>query len=253
MISETSRQTCLSLHKIKSFVWQHVLLLGSLWLMTLGVALCIKSSLGSSVISALPYIFSLAGESGSVPALSVGAYTIIMNFILVSCQILILRRRFDPLQLFQLVIGFVFGWLIDLNMLIVGDLPVDALAAQIITQFLGCTVMGIGIAFEIKCGSVTMPGEGISIAVCQVSKRPFAKVKIIIDILLVSLAVIAGFCFERRWMWNVVGPGTLFAMFYVGYVVKLITPRLGWFDRLMNTHIGLRRCVVGLARFIRRN
>lgn len=32
----------------------------------------------------------------------------------------------------------------------------------------------------------------------------------------------------------VVDPGTLFAMFYVGYVVKLVNPHLRWFDRLLD-------------------
>lgn len=36
---------------IQSFLWQHLLLILSLYLMTLGVVLCIKSCLGSSVIS----------------------------------------------------------------------------------------------------------------------------------------------------------------------------------------------------------
>lgn len=37
-----------------SFVWQHLLLLISLFIMTLGIAMCVKSMLGSSVISVLP-------------------------------------------------------------------------------------------------------------------------------------------------------------------------------------------------------
>lgn len=242
----------LSPGRIYSFIWQHILLIVSLFFMTLGVVLCIKSSLGSSVISSLPFVFSLAGEAGEAPQLTVGDYTIVMNFILVFCQVLVLRRRFEPVQLFQLLIGFVFGWLIDLNMFLFQNLVCESVISRIGTQLLGCTVMGAGIAFEIKCGSVTMPGEGISIAVSKVTKRPFAKVKICIDTLLVILAVAAGFIFLGEWKWNVVGPGTLFAMIYVGYVVKFISPHIGWFDKLVARKTGVWRCVVGLARFIRR-
>lgn len=240
------------LERVRSFVWQHVLLLCSLYLMTLGVVLCIKSCLGSSVISSPPFVFSLAGEAAKAPALTVGTYTIIMNFILVGCQILVLRRRFELIQLFQLVVGFVFGWLIDLNMIILQPLTCESLLSKTITQFLGCTVMGIGISFEIKCGSVTMPGEGISIAVSRVTGRPFPKVKIMVDTLLVVLAVVASYIFFGQWKWNVIGPGTLFSMVYVGYVVKLVTPRIGWFDRLMDAKIGWRYAV-GLLRFLKRN
>lgn len=109
--------------KIISFLWQHLLLLLSLNLMTLGVALCVRSNLGSSVISSLPYVLSLAGNARLAPEWTIGTYTILMNFIFVVCQFLILRKNFEPLQLFQLIVGFFFGWLIDLNMWLTRSVP----------------------------------------------------------------------------------------------------------------------------------
>lgn len=238
--------------KVLSFVWQHLLLLVSLYLMTLGVVLCVKSSLGSSVISSLPFVFSLAGPVSRVPEWTIGGYTIAMNFVLVFCQILILRRRFDPMQLFQLVIGFLFGWLIDLNMWLTSGLVCTGLLSQLLAQLAGCTIMGVGIAFEVRCGSVTMPGEGISIVIGQVTGRPFAKVKICVDTLLVLLAVGSCYLFFGRWLWNVIGVGTIFAMVYVGLVVRFVTPHLGWFDRLLAYIPGFRRYLFGLARLLYR-
>ena len=236
--------------KTASFIWQHLLLLGSLYLMTLGVALCIRSNFGSSVISSLPLSFSLAGEIGEMPEMTVGGYTIMMNFIFVFLQILILRRMFNPLQLFQLLIGFVFGWLIDLNMLLTTPIVCDTFLSKSLVQFLGCTVMALGIAFEVRCGSVTMPGEGIVVAISRVTGKPFPKVKIVVDTTLVLLAVASSFLFFGHWDWSVVGPGTLFAMFYIGYAIKLINPHLVWFDRLLSYIPGFRRYIVGLARYI---
>ena len=239
--------------RILSFIWQHFLLLLSLNLMTLGVALCVRSNLGSSVISSLPYVLSLAGPVSFIPAWTIGTYTILMNFIFVICQILILRNRFELVQLFQLVIGFVFGWLIDFNMWLTDFLLCNTLIMQILTQLAGCTIMGIGIAFEIKCGSVTMPGEGISIATSQVCNLPFPKVKIIIDTTLVILAVTACYLFFGKWIWSVVGLGTLFAMVYVGLVVKYTTLHIRWFDRVLTYIPGFRRYLFGLIRFITKN
>lgn len=201
--------------------------------MTIGVDLCIKSSLGSSVISSIPYILTLAGEHGMAFPLTVGGYTIAMNFFLVICQILLLRRRFQLVQLFQLVIGYVFGWLIDVNNVLLEPLACDSLWPQILCQFSGCLVMGIGITLEVKCGSVTMPGEGITIALGLVSGRPFAKVKIVVDTLLVIGAVVCCYVFFGHWIWSVIGPGTLFAMIFIGLVVKVLTPRVRWFDMLL--------------------
>ncbi len=237
--------------KIISFVWQHLLLLISLYLMTLGVVLCIKSDLGSSVISSLPLSFSIAGASSMVPAWSVGGYTIAMNFVLVFFQILILRKRFDLVQLFQLVIGLAFGWLIDLNMYLTSALDCSTLMAKILAQLGGCTIMGIGIAFEVKCGSVTMPGEGITVAISRVTGQPFPKMKILVDTTLVVLAVVSSYIFFGVWAWNIIGPGTLFAMIYVGLVVRFVASHIRWFERMLAYRPGFRRYVYGLARFIK--
>lgn len=173
--------------KIVSFLWQHCLLLISLFILTLGVALCIRSNLGSSVISSIPLAFTIAGIEGYVPPLSLGMYTNILNVLLVGAQIIILGRQFPPLQLLQLVISLVFGVLIDLNMALTAPLECITLSDQIVTQVAGCTIMGIG---------------------------------------------------------------TLFAMIYVGLVVKFIGRRMAWFDRLLLYRPGVRRYIYGLLRFL---
>lgn len=58
--------------KLISFVWQHFLLLVSLYIMTLGVAICVRSGVGSSVISVLPYVFESAGKAfPDIPSLTI--------------------------------------------------------------------------------------------------------------------------------------------------------------------------------------
>lgn len=236
--------------KIVSFLWQHVLLLVSLFVMTVGVAVCVRSMLGSSVISVLPYVFESAGEQSLVPRYTIGQYTYIMNFILVGGQIAVLRRRFEWVQLFQLVIGFVFGMLIDVNMTLTSWLVPVTLWQQIAAQAAGCVILGIGIAFEVRCGSVTMPGEGFPVAVSSVTGVEFAKVKMCVDVTLVVLGVIACYVFFGAWQWHIIGIGTLFAMFFVGMVVRIAGRYLGWFERLLAYRPGFRRYIYGLARLV---
>lgn len=237
-------------YRLLEFVWQHIWLLISLFVMTFGVALCVRSNLGSSVISSIPMAFSLAGEEYKVPGLTIGGYTNIMNFILVGLQIIILRRRFEAIQLLQLVIGIIFGAFIDLNMIITSYLDYSTLLMQIVAQFLGCSVMALGISAEVRCGSVTMPGEGIQVAISKVSGLPFAKVKILVDSILVILAVASCYVFWGSWQWNIIGAGTLFAMLYVGYCVKILSRHLGWFDKILGYRPGVGRFLFGLARYI---
>lgn len=239
--------------RLISFLWQHFLLLVSLYIMTLGVAVCVRSGVGSSVISVLPYVFESAGKAfPDVPSLTIGQYTYIMNGILVLGQMIVLRSRFEPVQLFQLVIGTVFGFLIDLNMSSTAWLVPTGIWQKAAAQLAGCTILGIGIAFEVRCGSVTMPGEGFPVAISRVSGMPFPKVKIMVDTALVVLGVTASFAFFNQWMWHIIGAGTLFAMFYVGMMVRVTGKHIGWFDRLLAYRPGFRRYIYGLARHIYR-
>ena len=96
-----------------------------------------------------------------------------------------------------------------------------ALWTKVIAQVIGCTILGIGIALEVCCGSVTMPGEGFPVAISNVTSVPFHKIKICVDISLVTLAVVFCYVFFGTWLWYIVGIGTLFAMVYVGMVVTL--------------------------------
>lgn len=243
--------TMINKDRIISFVWQHVLLLVSLFIMTFGVAVCVRSMLGSSVISTLPYVFETAGKQGlGVPRLTIGQYTYVMNALLVVGQIVVLRRRFELVQLFQLLVGFVFGSLIDVNMLLTTWLVPATLPAKIVAQVAGCTVLGVGIALEVRCGSVTMPGEGLPVAISEVTGVEFPKVKICVDSSLVVLAVVFSYVFFGAWQWYIVGIGTLFAMVYVGMVVKQAGKHLGWFDHVLAYRPGFRRYVYGLARLI---
>ena len=236
--------------RIISFIWQHILLLLSLFIMTFGVALCVRADLGSSVISTIPFVMTIAGKADMAPALTIGEYTYIMNFILVFLQIAVLRRKFQSVQLFQLVIGFFFGFLLDVNMVSTSAVIPQTLLSKAIVQLIGCCVLAVGISFEIRCGSVTMPGEGLPVAISRATGILFSKAKIIVDISLVVIAVVLGYFYFGSWQWQVVGPGTLVAMILVGAVVKILEPRLDWFSKVVCYRPGCRRYIYGLARYL---
>ena len=237
--------------RIAGFAWQHIWLLVSLFILALGVSLCVRSDLGSSVISSAPYAFTIAGEDGLAPAWSLGMYTNILNVLLVVGQIAVLRRNFHPIQLLQLLVGIIFGVFIDISMALTSIFDYENLGAKVVLMVGGSTLMALGVAMEIKCASVTMPGEGLPAALSKLTGRPFANMKICVDIGLVAIAVLSSYMFFSTWMWNVVGIGTLFAMLYIGMAVKVIGKHLGWFDSLLVYRPGFRRYLYGLARYIK--
>lgn len=222
--------------RIFDFIRRQLLLLVSLFFLALGVALCVRSNLGSSVISSAPYAFFLAGETGAAPGWTLGMYTNLLNVLLVAGQIVVLRRRYRPVQLLQLFIGVIFGMLIDLSMAITAILATATeVWFRVGIMITGSTLMALGVSMEMRCASITMPGEGLPAALSKVTSQSFANMKILTDTMLVMAAMGASFLFFGEWKWNVVGPGTLFAMIYIGLAVKIISRHLGWFDRLLET------------------
>lgn len=236
--------------KIISFSWQHLLLIVSLSIMTCGVALCIRPNFGSSVIATIPFIIALAEEASIVSLFTIVEYTHIMNFLFIGLQILILHQRFPRIQLFQFIIGFVFGFLLDVNMWLTSIIVCNTILWKVAVQLMGCVLLAVGISLEIRCGSVTMPGEGIVVAVGKATDIPFAKAKIMVDISLVVIAVAWGYFYFGTWQWQVVGAGTLISMIIVGIMVKLFDKHLEWFSRLLYYRPGFRRYIYGLARCI---
>ena len=97
---------------------------------------------------------------------------------------------------------------------------------------------------------MTMPGEGFPVAVSCVTGIDFPKIKIVVDCSLVVLSVAFCYVFFGAWQWYIVGVGTLFAMLYVGIVVKIAGRHMAWFDKILNYRPGFRRYVYGLAKLI---
>ncbi len=212
----------------KTFPIRIVILVIAIFIMTFGVALCIRANLGSSPISVLPYTWSLAGGmrigNFQIPELSMGTYTFIMNAIFVFLQIILLRRKYHPIQLLQLALGFFFGYFLDLNMMLTIHFEWTNLILCIIQLLIGGAAMALGISLEIITHLIMMPGDGIALAITRLTNADFGKIKVIFDCSMGLLGIISMLIFFGSWQWQIIGIGTIIAMFYVGIVVRIMHP-----------------------------
>ena len=108
--------------------------------MSLGVACSIKGALGTSPISSLPYAMS-----GFLP-LTVGTCTIIMHVGFILLQILILRRQYDPMQLIQLPVALLFGYLTDFALWAVDWIQCTAYWQQWLVCLAGICLVAVGVS-----------------------------------------------------------------------------------------------------------
>lgn len=111
-----------------------------LFIMTIGIALSVKSNLGVSPVSSIPYTITC------VWGIEMGKATILFHIILVILQILLLRKNFKPVQLLQVPVGVVFGYFTTFCNYMVSFLPTpENLAIRIFMVLLSTVFVAFGI------------------------------------------------------------------------------------------------------------
>lgn len=191
-----------------------LLLVAGLFIMAFGVAFSIKAGLGTSPISSLPYVLSL------FTPLTVGTATIAMHIALILLQILLLRRRYDPVQLLQLPVALIFGSLTDFSVWALQGVTASHYAVRWVLCLVGILLVGVGVSFEVTANLVTLAGEGMVLAVCKVFPVPFGNVKIGFDVTLVMIASLLSFLFLGG-LYGV-REGTVAAAFCVGLIARQV-------------------------------
>lgn len=191
-----------------------LLLVAGLFIMAFGVAFSIKAGLGTSPISSLPYVLSL------FTPLTVGTATIALHVTLILLQILLLRRRYDPVQLLQLPVALVFGFVTDFSVWVLQGVTASNYAMQWVLCLAGILLVGVGVSFEVTAILVTLAGEGMVLAVCKVFSVSFGNVKIGFDVTLVVIASMLSFLFLGG-LYGV-REGTVAAAFCVGLIARQV-------------------------------
>ena len=191
---------------------RYLLLLAGLAVMAFGVAFSIKASLGTSPISSVPYVVSLFAP------LTVGTATIIMHCVFILLQILILRKKYHPIQLMQLPVAFFFGYLTDFGVWAVQGITCDHYLQQWLVCLIGIFLVAVGVSLEVKAGVVVLAGEGVVLAICKVLPVKFGYMKVGFDVTLVAIACVLSFVFTGRLQG--VREGTVAAALLVGLIAK---------------------------------
>lgn len=189
-------------------------------IMTLGIAVSVKSNLGVSPVSSIPYTITI------VWGLEMGLATIVFHIVLVFIQVLLLRKNFKLKNLLQIPVGVLFGFLTTASLLLVATLPTpDNLAIQLTMALLSAVLVAFGIFLYVPADFIPLAGEGCMLAVSKVTGIKFSTVKICFDTAMVLISLTT--CLILTHSLGSVGIGTVLAAFLVGICLKVITKFLG--------------------------
>ena len=201
---------------------RYLLFLTGLAIMAFGVAFSIKADLGTSPISSVPYVVSL------FTSFTVGTATIVMHCVFIFLQILILRKKYHPIQLMQLPVAFFFGYLTDFGVWAVQRIAYHSYWQQWLLCLMGILLVAVGVSFEVKASVVVLAGEGVVLAICQVLPVKFGYMKVGFDVTLVAIACVLSVFFAGQIQG--VREGTVAAAVLVGLIAKRIGKFLSRWD-----------------------
>ena len=133
-----------------------------LYINSFGVAMITKAALGTSPISSIPYVLSLQFP------FSLGEFTIFFSLFLILLQLLILRRNFHLEHLLQIPISILFGYFIDISMVLLNFVNPELYLMKIVYLLIGCLILGFGVYTEVLADVAMLPGESFVRAIVTV-------------------------------------------------------------------------------------
>ena len=188
-----------------------------LFIMSVGVAFSITSTLGTTPISSISYALAL------ITNINIGITTFVFNAALILLQFLILRSRFNKRRLLQLINCVLFGYFTDLSLYLVSFIPFEHTILYYIAYLaISIFLIAFGIFVYLPADIAPLPGEGCVEAIAIVTDWRFSTIKIGFDATMVTIALIM--C--GLWYTNVFGAvyiGTVISAFMVGYTLRQIS------------------------------
>jgi uncharacterized membrane protein YczE len=190
-----------------------------LFTLALGIALSVKSDLGVSPVSSVPFVLA------KITGLSLGITTMIIYNFNMLLQAVILRRDYKPINLLQIAVSFLFGFFTDATLWITSLLPVtDNYVFRFVYLASGICFVALGVFFYLTTSLLALPTDGTVQAIALKGRFKLHNVKVGYDCastalaLLLSLLVLGGL--------EGIGVGTVAAALGVGRL-------LGVFSRLL--------------------
>lgn len=207
---------------------RYALLVIGLFFSAIGVAVTKRGDLGVSPISSVANVIA-----EKFTFLTFGNWLIVWNCVLIVGQIILLRKKFNPIQLLQIPLSFLFGWFTDFGVGCTALIPVHVYPVRLLMVMIGTVILGFGITLCVIANVVMNSGEAFVKAISDTVHKSFGNVKIAFDIGCVITAVVLSLIFFN---FKIVGTreGTIIAAICTGLVVK-------FFSRLLQKKIKLAK------------
>ena len=192
-------------------------------LVALGVALSLKSNLGTAPVSCPPAVLNLKWG-----AISFGTFTWMMHLFFIAAQMVMRRKVLDVHYLLQLLAAFVFGYLCDACIWLLKDVEITSYLMKVVLILVSVLLTAVGIRLEVIGKAWILAGDKVVDVFSEVTGIKFSNAKIGEDVILVlASAIFAWVCFGSPFGNGehiVIREGTLILAVFTGLCMKLTDP-----------------------------
>ncbi|MDO4340212.1 MAG: DUF6198 family protein [Eubacteriales bacterium] len=197
----------------KRWALRGLIYFAGMWMISAGIVLCVKSDLGVSPISSVPYVLSLASS------MTLGTYTMLFHYMNTLFQYITEKKLWNPQVLLQIPIASVFGWMIDF-LKSRCTFPVTSLETQILCLVFSIFFTAFGMVFMVNMQLVQNPPDGTVKTISAKCCKEMGKVKIAYDCFMMLLSILL----SRILLGRVegFGAGTICSAFFVGKTLSVL-------------------------------
>jgi uncharacterized membrane protein YczE len=182
-------------------------LLGN-FVLAFGVSLAVRSELGITAVNSVAYVTS------RIYSVDHGLMTSVIYSFYILVQVVILRRKFRIINLFQFPVTVFFGFFVSVNNRLTSFMHPEIYPLKLLLMLASIFFMGLGIMLYLAADLIPQPADGVVLVVARKSGWKTHNVKVGFDTVMVGIAALVSLAAAGR----VIGlrEGTLLAMLGVG-------------------------------------
>lgn len=188
-----------------------------LFFIAMGVTFSIKSNLGISPVNSIPYVLSI------VTKIDQGFLTIAVFCSFIALQVLILKKDFKPINYFQIVFSFLFGYFVAFSNAIFTFPAPEAYVVRLILLGMSIFLIALGLLFYLTAHLVPLPAEGATLALSGRFNIEMHRMKVLFDSSAVVIAALISYITMRQ----IIGirEGTVISAFVIGKALGVLIGR----------------------------
>lgn len=182
--------------------------------MAFGIAIVIRVDIGVAPGSVVPYSMSL------LLPMTVGMCSALFQVFCMIMQ-LVLTKSFSPKLLLQLPLAYVFGFLLDAFLLLLG-FEITSVPYRILLTIAGLFIFSFGIRVIVGANLIIMPTDGLAQSMGKKLGWPMSKGKLLFDIIVTAVGIVLMLAFTGNAFLSV-NIGTVICAIGTGPIIGLFT------------------------------